>query len=103
MAEPTTITLNRGIVTGQHRAACLVARLIEDGQAVLALRVLAAGKPEVTIRAPRYTSPLWREAVAFRLTPTEVDYTLPVAGCEVRWTVSRAEHELRRIFEETRT
>lgn len=102
MAEPTAITLNRGVVAGQHRAACLVARLIEDGQAVLGLRVLAAGKPVVTIRAPRYTSPLWREAAAWRVSPTDVDYTLPLAGCEVRWRISRAEHELRRIFEETK-
>ncbi|MCX8017059.1 MAG: hypothetical protein N2690_04035 [Rhodocyclaceae bacterium] len=87
----------RRTVQNQHAAAVCVERLLAAGETVVGLRVLPAGKPVVAILPPAGKSRLWRDGAAFRLTPAEAEYVAIVAGCEVRWTVSRAEAELRRI------
>lgn len=90
--------LNALTLNGQLAAARCVERLLMDGETVLSV-LIAGARVRVEILPPHPSSPLWREAASCRLTHAEATFVNVRFGCEVRWTVSRAEAELRRVFD----
>lgn len=90
--------LNALAVNGQLAAARCVERLLTDGNTVLTVLVAGTGV-RIEIVAPRRASPLWTEAATCRITQAEVTLVAVRFGCEIRWTISRAEAELMRIAE----
>lgn len=88
--------VNALIVRGQLDAARCVERLLMDDETVLTVFVARSGV-RIEIATPRRASPLWRDAATSHLTNTYVMLVASRFGCQVRWTISRAEHELMRI------
>lgn len=88
--------LNALMLKGQLSAARCVERLMMDGETVLIV-TLAGASRRIEILPPRPASPLWTDAVVWRLTAAEVDFVANRFGCQIRWKLTRAEAELMRI------
>lgn len=88
--------LNMLMLRGLSNVARCVERLLMDGETVL-VAMISGPTPRIEIVPPRLGSPLWREADTCRTTNAEVSFFASRFGCEIRWTLSRAEAELRRI------
>lgn len=88
--------LNALALKGQLDAARCVERLLMDGDTVLSVLIAGTGV-KVEIVAPGRASPLWTDAATCRITHADVTLVAVRFGCEIRWTISRAEAELMRI------
>lgn len=93
--------LNAMMLKGQLEVARCTERLLMDGETVLIVRICGAGA-RIEILPPHKTSPLWRDASTCKITPADVTFVARRFGCEIRWTLTRAEAELLRIAESAR-
>jgi hypothetical protein len=90
--------LNALALRGLHGAAQCVERLLMDGETVLAV-IIAGQRAQVEALPPGPRSPLWREAATYKTTAADTTFIATRFGCEIRWTITRAEAELLRIAE----
>lgn len=88
--------LNSLLINGQLNAARCVERLLMDGEIVLTVLIAGTGV-RIEIIPPGRASPIWRDAATCRITHTDVTLVAVRFGCEIRWTITRAEAELMRI------
>jgi hypothetical protein len=93
--------LNALLVNGQLDAARSVERLIMDDETVLRV-CITAGIVRIEIAPPRRESPLWEGCAVHRSDPRSVVFVCVRFGCQIRWALSRAEAELRRIADSFR-
>jgi len=90
--------LNALALRGQLNAARCIERLMMDGETVLSVTIAGTGV-RVEIVQPTPKSPLWSDAGTYRTTQAEVTLVAVRFGCQIRWTITRAEAELMRIAE----
>lgn len=101
LSKDERAALNALALKGQLNVARCTERLLMDGETVLTVRIAGTGA-RVEILPPGRMSPLWREAATFRTTQTDVTLVVVRFGCEIRWTITRAEAELMRIADSAR-
>lgn len=101
LSKEERAALNALTLSGQLNAARCVERLLMDGDTVLAVSIAGTGV-RIEIIPPGRVSPLWRDAATCRITNAEVTLVAVRFGCEIRWTITRAEAELMRIADFTR-
>ncbi|MDP2808671.1 MAG: hypothetical protein Q8O34_00815 [Rhodocyclaceae bacterium] len=89
-------SLNTLALRGQLSVAQCTERLLMDGETVLTVLIAGAGA-RIDILPPRQANPLWRDCVTYRITPADITFIAVRFGCEIRWTLTRAEAELLRI------
>lgn len=90
--------LNALALRGLHGAALCAERLLMDGETVMSVSIAGSGV-RVEILPPGPKSPLWREAATYKTTAADTTFIATRFGCEIRWTITRAEAELLRIAE----
>lgn len=88
--------LNALALKGQLACARCTERLLMDGETLL-VATIGGMHPIIGILPPKRNSPLWSEAATSRITDTEVTLFTMRFGCEIRWTLSRADGELLRF------
>lgn len=93
--------LNAMALKGQLDTARCIERLIMDGETVLKVTIAGTGV-RIEIIPPRNTSPLWRDAGTYRTTPADLTFVNVRFGCQIHWTLTRAEAELLRIADSAR-
>jgi hypothetical protein len=87
--------LNALVLKGQTDAARCVEKLMLDGETVVLVRV-GGGHPRIDITPPTPASPLWRNSVAYKVTPATLTFIAIRFGCSIIWTVDRAQVEPQR-------
>lgn len=93
--------LNALALKGQLNAARCAERLLMDGETILTM-LIAGACVRIEIIPPRTTSPLWRDCGTYKITPADITFVSVRFGCEIRWTLTRAEAELLRIADSAR-
>jgi len=101
LSKEERAALNAMMLGGQLAAARCTERLLMDGETVLVVRICGAGA-RIEILPPHKSSALWREAGACKITQADITFVSTRFGCEIRWTLTRAEAELLRIADSAR-
>lgn len=87
--------LNMLVLHGMNNVARCIEWLMTNGESVLMV-MIGGPTPRIEIVPPSHASKLWRESDTCRTTESEVSFFASRFGCEIRWTMTRAEAELRR-------
>lgn len=88
--------LNELALRGQLNVARCTERLLMDGETVLCVLIAGPGA-RIEVMPPHRASGLWRDCGTYKTTLSDVTFVAVRFGCEIRWTITRAEAELLRI------